>query len=758
MSEYDDILDEYDAVLGEDAPAAPAAPKGEVGALDFRVKPGMTGEEILRGYGVDEKTIGEIPVAGRASIADVLFGKQLDATTWSGAAGQVGQDIGEGLLRTGMGTGRVLAQGANKLTGSPSAAELKVLEIQEKARMSHFHYNIQGRSTPEAPMFDISTLGEFITPGAGQAAGLIKGASGLAKAGGYAAQIGAGAVDAMIGAGPDIDEGTAAGMGAGVAAGLPVLGKVAGAIATPFVKAYNVARAKFNPTTPNLRTDNYVPEVDQTLKAEGIPASISNVNPTRGARSAEQFAEEAPFSGANTAMDATQAAAAAAAKRKSDMLAGDITATDFADTTRLTQASQDTLNGKPTRRAVEAQKLLAELQQADSPAEIAAASAQLNRFNTALEGDDLYTTAYNLAPGAPIKLDGYINAIKDSQKKVTSSDEPNEALTYRLERRLAAATRAGNRSDFQAVSRELRSNLKTFVREVRNGEWAGRGIPKSAAENFELDNIVNKLDDDIEGSLTVAGKKDAWDALRAADEFHATRTLAAKESSISQKLDSETKYTDESITSYIQRGEKVDRPEDLFNSLDNKGRAAVRATLFDTALAHATATGKFEPTKLAKWIKDRESTFDIFMHRVDPATGARIADDKFAVKGYVNAMQYLDNIANSADRNTAQGIRRLAQGLGGIMTIGGGATGGATGHGVGTGAAAGAGVFIALGKAVNAMTRTPAGIRFLTSASDIAPNSPAMKRLFEEQFAPLIRQQITRESTFKERSNGLTNQ
>lgn len=756
MSEYDDVLDEYEAALG--APAAPAAPKREVGALDFRVKPGMTGEEILRGYGVDEKTIGEIPAAQRASIADVLFGKQLDATTWSGAAGQVGQEILGGVVKVGLGTANLMAKGANKLTGAPSAAELKALEVQEKARASHFHYNIKGNTSPEAPMFDISTLGEFITPGAGQAAGLIKGASGLAKAGGYAAQTGAGAVDAMIGAGPDIDEGTAAGMGAGVAAGLPVLGKVAGAVATPFIKLTNMARSKLSPTTPNLRTDNYVPEVDQTLQAEGIPASLSNVAPTRNARRAEQFAEEAPFSGANTAMDATQDAAAAAAKRKSDALIGDMADTDFADTTRLTQASQDTLNDKPTDRAIEAQKLLAELQQADSAAKIATASAKLNRFNTSLAGDDLYTAAYNLAPGQPIKLKGYTDALIFSRDKANSSLEPNNALAYQLEQRLQSATKAGGRADFEAVGHEVRSNLKTFVREIKNGEWAGRGIPKSAAKNFQLNDIVDKLDKDIEGSLTVAGKQDAWDALKKADEFHASRALAANDSSISKKLDSETKYADESITSYITRGEKIDRPEDLFNSLDNKGRAAVRTTLFDTALAHATSTGKFEPTKLAKWIKDRESTFDIFMHRVDPATGARIADDKFAVKGYVNAMQYLDNIANSSDRNTAQGIRRLAQGLGGIMTIGGGATGGATGHGVGTGAAAGAGVFIALGKAVNAMTRTPAGIRFLTSASDVAPNSPAMRRLFEDQFAPLIRQQITRESTSKERSNGLTNQ
>lgn len=153
-----------------------------------------------------------------------------------------------------------------------------------------------------------------------------------------------------------------------------------------------------------------------------------------------------------------------------------------------------------------------------------------------------------------------------------------------------------------------------------------------------------------------------------------------------------------------------------FKSLDDKGRAAIRVATIERAIKLATdEDGNIKPQKIAKYFHDRQDAVNVFFK----------GEDKWALNGFVKLMNESKAHTGGGGHGLTGSIVLAEAAMDIIKSTFSGNFGEAAGSAIkAVGSLSGAG-------AIAAKAATSAKFRyFLTAASDAAPGSPAMQKIY----------------------------
>ncbi|WP_423813352.1 hypothetical protein [Psychrobacter sp. 219-2-C] len=173
---------------------------------------------------------------------------------------------------------------------------------------------------------------------------------------------------------------------------------------------------------------------------------------------------------------------------------------------------------------------------------------------------------------------------------------------------------------------------------------------KAAARVFG--DVKKAVDDDIADFATNSGSTAIKTAYKKADKFYAG-VMKSKDSAITKAMQSNK--PDEVFDKFIKAG-KGDAAQNFANSLDDKGRAALRYQMVDDAMTKAWNENKeaFSPAKFA----------GKFEELAEPYTRLFKGDDKKQMDGFIKLMRHVER-AGQFKENPPTGVR-----LGDVAMIG----------------------------------------------------------------------------------------
>jgi len=173
---------------------------------------------------------------------------------------------------------------------------------------------------------------------------------------------------------------------------------------------------------------------------------------------------------------------------------------------------------------------------------------------------------------------------------------------------------------------------------------------KAAARVFG--DIKKAVDDDIADFAANSGNTAIKTAYKKADKFYAG-VMKSKDSAITKAMQSNK--PDEVFDKFIKAG-KGDAAQNFANSLDDKGRAALRYQMVDDAMTKAWNENKeaFSPAKFA----------GKFEELAEPYTRLFKGDDKKQMDGFIKLMRHVER-AGQFKENPPTGVR-----LGDVAMVG----------------------------------------------------------------------------------------
>lgn len=173
---------------------------------------------------------------------------------------------------------------------------------------------------------------------------------------------------------------------------------------------------------------------------------------------------------------------------------------------------------------------------------------------------------------------------------------------------------------------------------------------KAAARVFG--DVKKAVDDDIADFAANSGSTAIKTAYKKADKFYAG-VMKSKDSAITKAMQSNK--PDEVFDKFIKAG-KGDAAQNFANSLDDKGRAALRYQMVDDAMTKAWNENKeaFSPAKFA----------GKFEELAEPYTRLFKGDDKKQMDGFIKLMRHVER-AGQFKENPPTGVR-----LGDVAMIG----------------------------------------------------------------------------------------
>ncbi len=173
---------------------------------------------------------------------------------------------------------------------------------------------------------------------------------------------------------------------------------------------------------------------------------------------------------------------------------------------------------------------------------------------------------------------------------------------------------------------------------------------KAAARVFG--DIKKAVDDDIADFATNSGNTAIKTAYKKADKFYAG-VMKSKDSAITKAMQSNK--PDEVFDKFIKAG-KGDAAQNFANSLDDKGRAALRYQMVDDAMTKAWNENKeaFSPAKFA----------GKFEELAEPYSRLFKGDDKKQMDGFIKLMRHVER-AGQFKENPPTGVR-----LGDVAMVG----------------------------------------------------------------------------------------
>lgn len=474
-----------------------------------------------------------------------------------------------------------------------------------------------------------------------------------------------------------------AGLGGALGAGFGLAGQGA-------TKLYN--------TFKGITDDPAADAVIAAGKQWKVPVFASDASQNIALKRAAEGFEEVPLLGMRGDRAGQMYAAKDAAEKLTDDAAGMLANTKFESLAQVKQVAK----GK-TPRAAAAQRLLEEVNTAgDDWQQILKTSGNLKLFRNKLIADEKYNKVSQVAdkfgdvarPNTTKALD---NALADVQDSILP-DSPLIGKLGTIKENLAS--REFNYSQM----RKARADIGDLISDFYTGSNAAVGSKGVGA----LQGLKNAIEDDMNAFASKNGRElsAAW---RDADKFYRTNIVPAKDRTLAQAL---TKADpDEIYGKFIQRGDKVGRPQRFYNALDDKGRAAVRYGIVKNAYEKAFDGDRnlFSPAKFATAIKDTKGASGVFFK------GAA----KQELDGFANLMRHVERSRQAIDKPMT-GVQNIP------YLIGGGALGAAFLAPGATAAVAGSTVVF------KKLLTTDSGRRFLLASSKLKPGSPTMQKLVEK--------------------------
>ena len=152
-----------------------------------------------------------------------------------------------------------------------------------------------------------------------------------------------------------------------------------------------------------------------------------------------------------------------------------------------------------------------------------------------------------------------------------------------------------------------------------------------------------------------------------------------------------------------------------YNSLDDKGRAALRVATINRAIKLGVdKDGNFDPSKVSKYFRDRQESVNVFFK----------GEDRWNLNGFTNLMD--EAKAHSGGGHGLTGTIMMAEAASEVIKDVGN-----MGHAA-VEAATTYAALSATGAAVRLLSTSPKFRHFLVAASDTKPGSPAMQKIYDK--------------------------
>ncbi len=481
-------------------------------------------------------------------------------------------------------------------------------------------------------------------------------------------------------------------------------GAAGGALLAPAGQAVGATIAKgFN------AIKGVMPAAYQELKAVadkyGIwdKFSVGNVTHNPGVVATEHALEKVPTSigGLRGKESSATNAALGAVKQYNARQHDDIINANFKNVGEIEKAAADPTN----RRNDAAKKILERMNKNDDLNQIIRNSAEGNKVRAALVSDKLYAAVEALGGEKQVKVGGAIGAVNemlDHLRKTSGSS--NDAAIKELTR---------IKADLQNPEKTTYMGLRRTVSDLEQSAKAlGKNDPVTAraytAASTAIDADLDKVGD---SALKAA-------AVRADNNYK--NNIAPLKALEIDKLKNDQQVYQKFITS-----SDTGQAQDLYNALDDKGRAAVRVGMVRDALNQAieksggvdAKTGKYAPESGKFNPKD----FNTALGNIQAARGVFFkGTDKFELDGLQKILFHLSPPATSKMTNPIIYGLFAGEGLMGHVS-----------SSVLTKTAV-------VPSVLSWLFTSPAGKRILLASSDIGADSPAMAALVQkipEQFS-----------------------
>ncbi len=468
-------------------------------------------------------------------------------------------------------------------------------------------------------------------------------------------------------------------------------------------------------------------EVIDAGEKHGVPVYAPDVSTNPAVQATGKSLEEVPIIGMNSDRKVQMNAAQAAAQKVTDTLSEDMTNTPYGGLTGL-ENIQEAAQGSGGR-AKAAQQILKDVNESgDDWNRIVQTSGNVKLFRAKLIADKKYGHVAQLADkygdvdtgeisssigrmiaeqeNSVIKnpqLLGTLREIKDGLTQKVPGEEASSILGANglpiiPETPAMVGQKGLNYSDML----KFRSDLSSKISDYFTG--ANQAIGKKGAGALQA--IKNDVDRTLNGFAQANGPelKTAW---KNADNFYRGYVAPAKDRLLASSLknaDPDTIYG-----KWIMRGDKKDRATRFYNSLDEKGRAAIRYGMVSDAVQAAQKSKEmFSPGRMAAELE-----------KVRGARGAFFKGaDKAEMDGFSNLMRHVDRSYQTLNKPDT-GIKAVPWLITGLFGAG-------TALNPAVAATAAAGTWLA-----KKMMTSRAGRNFLLTSSRLQPGSPKMTKVIE---------------------------
>jgi hypothetical protein len=518
---------------------------------------------------------------------------------------------------------------------------------------------------------------------------------------------------AGIGAAQFVPEGNSRGFNA-------LIGAATGGLLPPLLglgaKGVNAIRGEFSNPTAKAVTN---------LGAKyKVPVFASDADPTAAKNAIAQGLEEIPLVGMRGAREEQMKSAQSAAQNLVSDYQDKMLTSDFGGKTGLKKIEQVAKGG--SIRAKAAQGLLDNINNSgDDWNKIIETSGDLKLFRAKLIADRKYNKVEELANqfGGVGKKET-VSAIDKAITDLGDNVLPDNALLNQL-----------NTIKENIISKDLNYSqmrkARSRIGDLIDGFYKGSNslIGKEGVGSLQM--IKDAIGKDMDNFAQTNGQslKTVW---KNADHYYQNVVAPFKDSKLARTLGNAD--TDEIYGKFITRGNLEGRAQRFYNSLDDKGKSAVKYGMVNDALEKATSKegNMFSPAIFDSEMKRKAGAQNVFFR----------GEDKAEITGFTKLMRHVDR-APAAISKPETGVKSLPYLIGGAL-VGGGLTM------PGTTAAAGVSAY-----GLKLLMTTRAGRNYLLAASKIKVGSPAMQKVIDNA-SQYIQRGITANSvnTINSQGNG----
>jgi len=368
------------------------------------------------------------------------------------------------------------------------------------------------------------------------------------------------------------------------------------------------------------------------------------------------------------------------------------------------------------KRSGEAKALLQVLDAVgDDTKQIVKASGNLELLTRKLKADQLYDKAEKIAElYGPVKPDGLVGSLKANISRLERNPAEDQTMLPYFQKILAGIEDGTQNLSFG----ELRRMRTALNGRIQGLSQPGAVVPDVNAARTTLGNVVNALEADLDkyAKSHSSGLRNAW---KEATDFYREGVVPFKEKGLAKLLAAE----DPQGLVRLFNGKNPYEQQRMFDLLEPKGRAALRASLIEDAIAagEKTQRGAMAPTmsaaRAASALEKLEANGTLGM--------AFKGEDKFAARGLARILRAVDKSDNIAwVPPTGEVLDRLGSAAKvGDTTV--------------LGAAEKLGQFLNKERLFKLYT-DPKGRALLIRASDMAPGSKAMNALVKNDISKFL--------------------